>query len=136
MTFDESGTLAIRTYTAGGALPIRGSVVRIRGANEENRFVEYSLITDLDGITEIITLPSPARRYSLSPNAAEIPYASYDIEVSAEGYYTKRISDIAIFSGINSVQPISMIPLPVRGDVSYPIGNLDATVVENEKLEG
>ena len=136
MKFNESGTLAIRTYTAGGALPIAGSVVRIRGSNEANRFVEYTLITDNDGITKIIALPSPGKAYSMAPGAQEAPYASYDVEVSADGYYTKRISDVAIFSGIDSIVPISMIPLPVRGGVSYPIGNLDATVIENENLEG
>lgn len=135
MIFDESGTLAVRTYTAGGALPIKNSTVRIQGVDEENRFVEYTLTTDVDGLTEIIALPAPARTYSLAPNSAEIPYASYNVEVSADGYYTKRISDIAIFSGVGSFQPISMIPLPVRSDVPYPRGNLDATVVENEYLE-
>ena len=136
MKFNESGTLAIRTYTAGGALPIAGSVVRIHGSNEENRFIEYTLITDSDGITKIIALPSPDKAYSMAPGAKEAPYASYDVEVSSDGYYTKRISDVAIFSGIDSIVPISMIPLPVRGGVSYPIGNLDATVTENENLEG
>ena len=136
MKLEDSGSLSIRTYIAGGALPLAGSIVRIQGANEENRFLEYTLITDNDGVTTKISLPTPKRAYSLTPGALEAPYSRYNLEVSADGYYTKRISDIAIFAGTSSYQPISMIPLPVRSDVTYPKGNLDATVIENENLEG
>ena len=136
MKFEDSGTLAVRTYIAGGALPLANSIVRIQGANEENRFVEYTILTDKDGVTGVITLPTPAEMYSLTPGANETPYSSYNLIVSADGYYTKKISDVAIFAQTNSILPISMIPLPVRNDVSYPKGNLDATVIENEMLEG
>ena len=136
MQYDEYGTLTVRTYTAGGALPVAKSVIRITGVDEENRFVEYSVLTDVDGITESIALPSPGVRFSLSPGSAETPYAMYNLEISADGYYPKKISDVAIFSGIDSQQPIAMIPLPIRDNgTTYPRGNLNATVIENENLE-
>ena len=136
MQYDEFGTLTVRTYTGGEALPVPKTVVRIRGVDEENRFVEYSLLTDPDGVTKGIQLPSPGKKYSLTPNSAEVPYALYKIELSADGYYPKIINDVAIFSGVNSQQSIAMIPLPVRDvDTVYPRGNLTATVKENENLE-
>lgn len=130
MQYNETGTVTVRIYTAGGALPIAESVVRIHGVDEENRFVEYSVLTDVDGVTEKITLPSPARLYSLTPDAAEAPYANYDIEVTADGYYTKRIKNVAVFSGINSIQEINMIPLSIVQNGLYPKNNLEATVIE------
>ena len=136
MQYDEFGSLTVRAYTGGEALPVPKTVVRIKGVDEENRFVEYSLITDVDGVTKEISLPSPGKRYSLSPNSAEVPYALYKIELSADGYYPKIINDVAIFSGVNAQQPIAMIPLPVRDiDTVYPRGNLTATVRENENLQ-
>ena len=135
MQYNDNGRLTIRTYTAGGALPVAKATVRITGANEENRFIEYTVLTDVDGITDAILLPTPALTYSTSPNPAEIPYATYEIELSADGYYTKRIHDVAIFSGTDSMQSVNMIPLPTRDSTTtFPRGNLDATVVENAYL--
>ena len=136
MEYNEYGTLKVRIYAASEAIPIKDGVVRISGADENNRFIQYSILTDRDGVTDTVNLPSPNRSYSLSPGMPEIPYAIYDIEVSAPGYYTKTIRNVAIFSGINSMQPINMIPISLNGGGSaYPRGNLDATVRENENLE-
>ena len=134
MQYNESGTVTVRVYTAGGALPVANSVVRIIGADEDNRFIEYSVITDIDGITKALILPSPAKAYSLAPHAKEIPYAVYDLEITADGYYTKRINNIAVFSGIEAIQEVNMIPISPLQDAIFPRGNLEATVRENEYL--
>lgn len=134
MNFDESGTLVIRAYTAGGAIPLQNGKVRITGATEENRFFESYLITDNDGLTARITLPAPSASYSLAPGAAEAPYAVYDIEISAPGFYTKRLYGVSVFSGIDSFQPIAMIPLADGGGVPAPKDNLEIYIKENERL--
>lgn len=133
MNFDESGTMTVRAYTAGGAIPLQGTRVRVTGAMEENRFYEAELITDYDGLTAKIVLPSPKRSYSLSPGAPETPYATYDLVVSAEGYYPKELYGVAVFSGVDSLQPIAMIPIS-EGDPP-PRDNLVIYVKENERLE-
>ena len=134
MNFDETGTLTIRVYTAGGALPIRGSTVKISGADEENRFFESRLVTDEDGATAKIVLPSPKKSYSLAPRPPETPYAAYDLVISAPGYYTKHIYGISVFSGVDSIQPIAMIPL-TNGDTPIPRDNLDIFITSNERLD-
>ena len=135
MNFDESGTLTVRAYTAGGALPLEGTRIKISGALEENRFYEAELITDVDGLTAKVALPSPKKRYSLSPGAPEIPYATYDMVVSATGYYTKKLYGVTVFSGIDSVQPIEMIPLGSNTFSPMPQNNLEIYIKENERLE-
>ena len=72
MNFDESGTLVVRAFTAGGALPLEGTRIKITGALEENRFYETNLITDVDGLTAKVVLPAPNRSYSLAPGAPEL----------------------------------------------------------------
>ena len=135
MQYTDSGTIVVKTYTAGGALPVPDTVVRITGGEEENRFVQYSLLTDEDGITSRITLPSPRKSYSLSPNPSESPYALYNIEVSANGYYPKKVSNVALFSGVDSFQPINMIPLAVyESGVDFPKDTLNTTIEENPYL--
>ena len=130
---DSEGTLRIRAYTASEALPIPNAVVRITGAEELNRLVSYSLLTDRNGITEAITLPAPSLSYSLSPSPAEAPYALYDVEISASGYYSKVIKGVSIFSGVNSVQLANMIP-DSGGTGDYPRGNVNSVIPENESL--
>ena len=135
MKYNESGSLSVRTYTASGALPVKNSLIRITGVDEYNRFVDFTLLTDEDGVTRAISLPAPEKGFSMGPGAAEIPYAVYDVEASADGYYTKRIRNVAIFPGISSSQAINMIPISVSTHAEeYPRGNLNATVYENEYL--
>jgi len=136
MPFDKTGTLIINASAAGGALPISGTVVRITGSVEENRSIEYSIITDIDGISERITLPAPSRELSQSPGASEPSYALYNIEISAPGYYTKRIYDVAVFEGTETILPVNMIPSAVHQQgATYPRNNLNTFVRENEMLE-
>jgi hypothetical protein len=136
MPFTKSGTLIINASSADGALPTEGVTVKIIGVDEENRDVQYSILTDIDGISKIITLPAPPRELSLSPGAREQSYANYDIEVTSPGFYTKRIHNVAVFDGERSIIPINMIPRNVRqSGITYPRGNLSTTVRENEMLE-
>ena len=89
---DQSyGRLVINTYTGSGAIPVPSATVRIRGSDESNRFIEYSVLTDEDGISPTVNLPAPDISYSLTQNPSESPFSSYDIEIMKDGYYTKKI---------------------------------------------
>ena len=107
-----------------------GAIARITGGEESNRDIVRSLITDNDGITPKVKLPTPKRSYSLTPEDEESPFALYDVEVTAEGYFTKRIIGVAIFSGINAILPVNMIPESDSPNASYPKGNVNS-VIEN-----
>ena len=136
MTNNKTGTLSIRTYTAGGALPVPGSIIRIIGVDEDNSTIEYSLMTDIDGITPLITLPAPDVLQSQSPSPTEAPFSQYDIVITNEGFYTKKIHNVPIFDGINSIQQVNMIPLSETNNKSdFPRNNLDVVIKENRYLE-
>lgn len=129
---DDFGSLSVRAYTAGGALPIADASVTITGAEEDNRDIVYILFTDNDGVTESVKLPAPSREYSQSPNPSQAPYAVYDIEISADGYLGKRITGVPVFAGVYSIQPIAMIPHTI-GMADIPTKNIDS-VIPNSKL--
>lgn len=136
MAFDKNGTLVINAYSASGALPVKDTHVRVVGAGEENRTVQYSRVTDFDGITLPIILPTPSRELSQTPGSSVPSYANYDIIVTAPGYYTKRIYNVAVFEGEKTIQRVNMIPLPMHeNNVTYPRDNLNTLVKENEMLE-
>ena len=108
--YDSKGYLRVRSFTAGGAIPIKGAIVRLRGGDEENHELFRSVVTDRDGVGYFEELPTPNVSYSLSPRPKEAPYALYDLEITAEGYDSKTIQGVQVFPGIESYQPINLIP--------------------------
>ena len=132
--YDSYGTLLVRAYTAGGALPVEGTIVRVIGADENNRTVSFSAVTDRDGDTENFILPAPSAAYSMSPSPTEIPYATYDLEVFKKGYFSKTIRGLTVFPGINSVQLINMIPGSGNMVEDYPRGSINYIIPENTDL--
>lgn len=135
MNYENFGNIRIRTYAASGALPIDGALVKIYGADEYSNGVIYSVLTDEDGVTRQVALPAPSRVYSVAPGAKESPYSVYNIEISKNGFYPKRIDNVPIFNGIDAVLPIEMLPLSYGADGDIiPQSNLNSTVYENEHL--
>ena len=137
MEYESYGNLVIHALTAGGALPVEGAVVQIRGADENDSFAVYSLLTDRDGMTVPLSLPAPSRIFSESQGAKERAYADYDVVITADGYYPKRIYNVAVFDGVSAILPINMIPKSnvYNDEVTFPRGNLFTFISENEKLE-
>ena len=131
----SQGTLRVRAFTAGGALPVGGAIVRVRGASEDNSLVSFTSVTDRDGLSELMTLPAPSRDLSLSPSPEELPYSLYDLEISAEGYFTKQIRGLTVFPGINSIQLVSMIPGSGNTVEEYPRGSINYIIPENDDLQ-
>ena len=136
MAYTNSGSLVVNVTSAGGAVPSENAVIKIYGTDENNKGVEYSFLTDVDGVSRTVVLPAPSRTLSLSPGAPEQSYALYNIVASLDGYYTVRIANVAVFDGEITVQPINLIPTPIHNNnVTFPRGNLTVNVRENEMLE-
>lgn len=131
---ESQGRLHVRTFTAGGALPVENATVRIMGADENNSDVSYSLLTDRDGMTKTVSLPTPAVKYSLTPNPSEASYSTYDIEVNANGYFSKIIQGVSVFSGIETALLVNMIPTSELNPDTIPRGNNTTVIPQNQNL--
>ena len=130
----DFGKLTVRTYTAGGGLPVAQALVRVSGAEEINRFVNYTLLTDIDGSTKSVSLPAPKRSNSLSPNSNGESFALYNVEVNKDGYYTKNVYGLEIFSGVTTILPVNMIPVSDMGESEFPRGSIDTVIPDNSNL--
>ena len=104
------GYLTVAVYTAGNALPVEGATVTVRGADDGNRTLVRTATTDRSGKTPAIPLPTSEAGASLTPGGPR-PYAVYDILVTREGYYVHENRAAPIFAGVNSIQPVELIPL-------------------------
>ncbi len=136
MEYTSEGYLKIRAFTASEALPVANAVVRIYGADEENIGIDYSLKTNASGQTEVISLPAPNKAFSLTPNASEQAYGTYNVELSADGFSPKLLRNVSIFSEILSILPVGMLPdAQITRNVTAPQGINTALIYENEELE-
>lgn len=114
------GKLVFQITTAGGAIPLEGAEVTLRqsrGPTDAGGDVLSVLYSVRDGKTEVLTLPAPARGYSLEParDGAPVPYALYNADVRMDGFYKQSYIRIPVFDGITSIQRASLIPLPENG---------------------
>ena len=131
----DYGTLVVRATTASGAYPVAGVNVSITGVSEIGKSTRLSLLTDENGLTQTVLLPAPPRSQSLSPENNGEPYAKYDVEVFKEGYYRKKLFDVAIFPGIASTLPVNMIPVtPYNEAENGPKDSETAIITQNEYL--
>ena len=106
--YSGEGYLIISAVSANEALPIEGARVYIKGNDEQNKDFIFSTTTDESGLTEIIALKTPDKELSLSPNNKNT-FASINMSVSKDGYYTREFLHVPVFDGVTSLQRINLI---------------------------
>lgn len=102
------GTLFITTRTADSAFPIASARVTVL-SREGEVLGEDQVTAATGGVSRTFTLTAPERELSLSPGE-ELPYATYDVRIQADGFYTFFIRSVQIFAGEKSELPVEMIP--------------------------
>lgn len=106
-----TGTLTVVVHTAGDALPVPNARVTVTTLDGDNGGFLRTVVTDEDGRAPTLILETPPAAGSLSPGGIR-PYAVYRIRTEKEGFYTVENRDVPLFAGVNSVQPVELIPLP------------------------
>ena len=120
--YTSKGFLRVSVFSAQGAYPIEGASVYITGADPQNRDVVQTLSTDQSGKTPTVEVPAPPAQDSEVPGNIR-PYAAYDIQVTAPGYYIHQALAVPVFAGVVSMQPCEMIPKSLYiSDQVFPRG--------------
>lgn len=107
---NRRGTARFRTYTARGALPVKGAKIVVSREIGGKQHIFYTLTTDESGQTPIISLPAPPKELSEAPESAVLPYATYNAQVTADGFDEVLINSMPIFEGVQSVQRVALVP--------------------------
>ena len=100
---EQSGFLQVLVRTAGDSLPVRNAEVLVEGST-----LSRGLLTDESGRTEQLPLPTPPASNSLSAGQ-KAPFALYRVTVRKEGFYTQVTENVPVFSGIVSLQPVTLV---------------------------
>ena len=104
------GSLRVRATVAEDAVPLRGVNVLIKGESADNADVIYSVVTDRDGLTALISLPAIPTADTLTPGGADGKEEVYSVTASADGYYAVNIKGVPLYEGVVTLLPINMIP--------------------------
>lgn len=134
----DSGAIRVSVTSSLGQLPIAGATVSISSAGDPGAALE-ELNTDISGLTETVSLPTPPIEYSFDPDSAVQPYSEYNLTVTAPGYEPVSISGSELFSETLSLQTVRMNPLALPDEEKRVIipahtlwGDYPPKIPENE----
>lgn len=115
----DTGKLKVSVTTEQGYTPIPGVRIEIANMGNPNQTLEV-LETDASGISETVDLDAPPLEYSMEPSDNQ-PYSEYNLKISAEGYDSRIISGIQIFSGELGLQSIRLAPSQGTREIYNPL---------------
>lgn len=125
--FTENGKLKVAVTAVRGLYPVKDATVTVFDGNESEIKSEK---TDQSGQTGEIILPAPDKALSLDKDNKKVPYNSYKIKVSAEGFSDETLINVPVFSGVTSLQMVVLTPLSAENGKDTP------TVIDEQENYG
>ena len=104
----DHGQLKIQVTSRQRAVPIPNAPIEISYTGDPDSVLE-TVSTDENGQTPVVDLPAPPVEYSMSPSENQ-PYSEYNLKIHSDEYKPVTISGAQILSGVEGLQPVSMIP--------------------------
>ncbi len=88
-----------------GRIPIPNAKITISKLLEDDYYFSKIIMTNENGETVPVHLPTVSRDLSLKPGEVRV-YSTYQASVEAPGYQRQDIFDVEIFEGITAVQNV------------------------------
>ena len=109
----STGRIVVELSTNNKAQPIRNASVVIIDS-ETNRVVARQTVGETDsGKTSSVSVPAPDISLSLTDETRVLPYAIYNVTVSAPAYYDYTVRGVQVFADRVSILEAELLPLPV-----------------------
>lgn len=109
---NESGTMRVEAFSGDRSFGIGSARVMIFVELPSGNVAVFDGLTDIDGVTQSVRLPAPPREISQSPQTganARLPYAVYSVYVEHPAFVRSVFSNVPVFSGVESIQPVRML---------------------------
>lgn len=100
------GYLRVFVFTGNRAEPLPDVQVTVTRGDT----VFANTVTDRDGYTQVIPLPSVNPELTLTPGIVT-PYVTYDIVVNADGFRPVRYENVPVYGNNYVTQPVSLLPV-------------------------
>ncbi|MBQ2974635.1 MAG: hypothetical protein IJE19_09795 [Clostridia bacterium] len=108
----ESGTLKVEAFASDRAFGVPSARVMVFLELPGGNVAVFDGLTDVNGTTESVRLPAPPKSLSQSPQTdpnPRLPYAVYSVYVEHPDYVRAVFTNVPVFSGIESIQPVRML---------------------------
>lgn len=118
----ESGTIRIEVFASDRAFGIGSARVMIFLSLPSGNVAVFDGLSDVSGSVPAIRLPAPARSLSQSPdNGNARPYSLYTVYVEHPSYVRALFTNVPVFSGTESIQPVQLLAKAAGTDEPEPI---------------
>lgn len=107
------GKLLIYVITNVGSRPIENAAVRVSFTGIPDA-PSYELTTNSSGITDELTLETPALIFSTTPSEPQ-PYSEYTVNVNADGYEPAEVAGTEVLPDTTAILTVLMTPV-VNGE--------------------
>lgn len=108
----ESGTMRVEAFASDRSFGIGSARVMIFVELPSGNVAVFDGLTDIDGVTQSVRLPAPPREIAQAPQAganARLPYTVYSVYVEHPAFVRSVFSNVPVFSGVESIQPVRML---------------------------
>jgi len=102
-----SGIIRTEVRTGNNALPVEDAFVVITRSDSGKKELVAALMTNKSGETISVNIPAPDSAVSQN-----IPFATVDISTSKNGFQTVVNLDVPVYSGVSTIQPVNLVPVP------------------------
>ena len=118
----ESGTLRVEAFASDRAYAIENARVMIFLPLESGNITVFDGLTNISGASVPVRLPAPPKALSMQPNETRVlPYATYTVFVEHPQFVRAVFTNVPVFSGIESIQPVQMLAKSIGPGDDGPI---------------
>ena len=107
------GYLQVR-ITTQLILPVANAQILITEADTSLLLEQKTVYTNNEGLTEYIELETVPKELSLDENNVSLPYRTYNLFITAEGYIQAEALGVNIFDGQATLQHIDLLARPLN----------------------
>ena len=103
-----TGFLKVQVHTGDDALPVAGAEVVVSYPGGR---VIYRARTDGSGNAGPFRLSAPDMKYTLDPNYNQPAYSVYNVDIRADGYVSRHVSNVPVVDTQTTILPGNLQPL-------------------------
>ena len=103
-----TGFLKVQVHTGDDALPVAGAEIVV--SYPDGRVI-YRARTDENGNTGTFRLSAPDMKYTLDPNYNRPAYSVYNVDIRADGFVSRHLSNVPIVDTQTTLLPQNLQPL-------------------------
>lgn len=123
------GTLRVQAFSGRQTFPIVNARVVVSKDFTDGTYTFFDDLTDTSGIVENMSLTAPQSGVANEDNTI-LPYSTYTIRVTHPYFISTVYTNVPVYDGITSIQPVNMVP-----KTGTPTDENDIVYTEREPVD-